>query len=65
MENKNLVMQIDSENGIKIIPLVNGDTKKSVSVSNDGSKFLDELGADVVLHFDEKNQLLSIELIGL
>ncbi len=65
MKNKSIVMQIDHENGIKIIPLIDGNTKKSISISNDGSKFLDELGADVILHFDGNSALISIELIGL
>ena len=65
MENRNLVMHIDYENGIKVIPLSGESVKKSISISTDGAKFLDSLGADVILHFDENDKLASIELMGL
>jgi hypothetical protein len=65
MQTKSVVMEIDEESGAKEIWLSGGEVKKSVSMSNDGSELLDSLGADVVLHFDQSNKLVSIELIGL
>jgi len=66
IKNKSLIMRIDHENGIKIIALNDGDVKKSISISSgDGKKLLDSLGADVILHFDDDNKLVSVELMGL
>ena len=65
MKNKSIVMQIDHENGLKIISLSDKSVEKSISISNNGSKFLDDLGADIILHFDADNKLVSIELMGL
>ncbi len=58
-------MTIDSENGIKYISLNKGEVKKTVSISDDGVKFLNELGADIILDFDKDNNLVGIELMGL
>ena len=65
MKAKHLTMTIDNENGIKFITLLNNEAKKTISVADDGAEFLNKLGGDVVLHFDEQNRLVSIELMGL
>lgn len=65
MDKKNITMTIDSENGIKYIALNNNEVKKTKSISDDGVKVLNELGADIVLDFDKDNNLVGIELIGL
>ncbi len=65
MKQENLVMTIDNENGVKYITVGGGETKKTVSISDSGAKFLDELGADIILDFDENNKLVGIELMGL
>lgn len=57
-------MTIDHENGIKYIPLKGGKVKYSSSISEEGSKILDQQGSDIVLDFDENDQLIGIELIG-
>lgn len=64
MEKKNVTMAIDNENGIKYISLGNGEVKKTISISDDGVKFLGDLGADIVLDLDENNNLVGIELMG-
>jgi len=58
-------MTIDHENGIKFITLLDSEVKKTVSIADEGAEFLNKLGGDVVLHFDDQNRLVSIELIGL
>lgn len=65
MDKKNLVMTIDNDNGIKKISLYNGKIIKTVSLSDEGCEYLDKIGADIILDYDEKGKLLNIELMGL
>ena len=65
LRTKHLVMSIDYDNGIKHIPFGPEKSYRTVSVSDDGSEFLDSIGADVVLEFDKNNKLVGIELLGL
>ncbi|HCA67684.1 MAG: hypothetical protein UW39_C0021G0002 [Parcubacteria group bacterium GW2011_GWC2_44_17] len=65
MKQKVLTMRIDHENGIKYVTLRDGTSHKTISISDDGAKFLDSLGADIILDFDENNNLIGIELLGL
>jgi len=64
MNSKLLSMSVDKENGIKRIHISDKKPKYSVSLSDEGSKFLDSLGADIILDFDDEDRLISIELIG-
>lgn len=57
-------MSIDNENGIKNIPLLNGEVAKTISLSDEGCEFLDSKGADIVLDFDKDGKLINIELMG-
>jgi uncharacterized protein YuzE len=58
-------MSTDEESGIKYITLKNGNVKKTQSIADEGTEILDKLGADIVLDFDEDDNLVGIELIGL
>lgn len=64
VNKKHLTMTIDHENGIKYIVLNDHKTKYSASISDEGTKILDQRGSDIVLDFDENDQLVGIELVG-
>lgn len=54
----------DKENGITLVSFRGTKVIKSKSLSDEGCSFLNSLGADIVLHFDQDNKLTEIELIG-
>ena len=64
MENQNIIISKDKKNGITLIPLRDSSVVKSRSLSDDGCIFLDSMGSDIILHFDDNNKLSEIELIG-
>jgi len=56
----------DDENGVKYLTFKNTEkVERTVSLSDEGCKFLDAIGADIVLDFDENDELVGIELMGL
>lgn len=64
MDKQIVTITKDRDNGITLIPLKKEEVVKSKSLSDEGSKFLDSIGGDVVLHFDKNDKLVEIELIG-
>jgi hypothetical protein len=64
MKAKNIVINIDHENGIIYMPLLNKEVKRTISLSNKGCQYLNDEGADIVLDFDENDKLIGLELIG-
>lgn len=57
-------MTMDHENGVSYIALGKSEVKKTISLSDEGCKYLDKLGADVILDFNEAGELIGIELMG-
>lgn len=54
----------DKENGIISIPLRGTNVAETKSLLDEGIVVLRDLGADVVLHFDEDGKLAELELMG-
>lgn len=64
MENIKISIRKDDNNGIVLIPFRGTPVTKSMSLSDEGCKFLDSIGADIILHFDKEDKLTELEMIG-
>ena len=64
MKEKNIHVNYDFENGLTSIPLSHIKVKKVISLSDEGCKYLDLMGADIILAFSEDGKLVNIELSG-
>lgn len=64
MNNKQINITYDFENGATSVPLSSASIKKTISLSDEGCKFLDSIGADIILDFSDDSKLAHIELLG-
>ncbi|KKS93161.1 MAG: hypothetical protein A3H59_01755 [Candidatus Jacksonbacteria bacterium RIFCSPLOWO2_02_FULL_43_9] len=54
----------DKDNGIILIPLRGTKVARSKSIVDEGVQVLNDLGADIILHFDHEGEITEIELMG-
>gem|GEM_PF-6079402 len=64
MSEKSIKVSYDFDNGLTAIPLSGSKVKKTISLSDEGCKYLDLMGADIILSFSEDDKLVHIELSG-
>ena len=64
MKEKKINVNYDFENGLTSIPLSDNKITKVISLSDEGCKYLDSLGADIILAFSDDGKLTNIELSG-
>ena len=62
--SKIVTINIDPESGVKYLALSSDVVSKTVSLSEEGCKYLDDSACDIVLDFNENDKLIGIELIG-